>query len=111
MLRLLQRVLENDDVEVRTASNGFAALSLLIEWGEPTVVVSDYRMARMTGLELLDAVLERWPNARTILYTAAADSDIVLEAAQNRHKVLTKNASADVLRAAIMRAVRRPRNR
>lgn len=74
---LLQRRL--DHVVVRTAPSGPAALEALEE--EPAdLVITDYRMPQMNGLELLAAVSERHPDAKRILMTAYPDMYLAIEA-------------------------------
>lgn len=44
-----------DDMEIRNADNGKEALEIIRVW-EPTLVLSDWHMPEMTGLELLHAL-------------------------------------------------------
>lgn len=44
-----------DNIELATASNGVEALSLTRTW-EPALIISDWHMPEMTGLELLTAI-------------------------------------------------------
>jgi len=69
------------DYEVLVARNGREALALMRE-RPPTVVVSDYRMKPIDGLELLQRV-RRWYDLPFILYSAGADADAIFQAGQN----------------------------
>lgn len=57
------------DYQVVTVTDGFAALDKLLE--QPfDLVVTDYNMAQMDGLELMEAVRYAQPDARIIMITA-----------------------------------------
>ena len=79
VLTSLRRVLERAGFRVVAADAGPAALSLLGR-EEVDVVVSDFMMPGMNGIELLRAIAERWPRVRRALLTAQADESL-LEAA------------------------------
>jgi CheY-like chemotaxis protein len=57
LLSFLTMLLEDADIQVRTATNGLEALDVL-EDVHPDAVVSDLRMPDMDGLELLHRVRE-----------------------------------------------------
>jgi two-component system NtrC family sensor kinase len=77
--RALRRVLRRARCRVLDAPDGKAALEILAR--EPVhVVVSDYRMPGMTGVEFLRAVKERWPSIQRVLLTGHADSTAIEEA-------------------------------
>ena len=64
--------------EVRSAENGAHALQLL-EDRTSDLVISDYRMEPVDGLELLQR-LHRSSEIPVILYSSAADADVVFKA-------------------------------
>lgn len=68
-----------DKIEVRTAESGAAALEIL-ESDEIDLVISDYKMPGMNGLELLHKAREVAPNVPRILATAFPDLDIAVRA-------------------------------
>ena len=77
--KVLRALLERAGYRVRTAADGAEALDAMA--AEPaTVVVTDLRMPRMDGLELLREVNERWPDVPVILITAHATVDRAVEA-------------------------------
>src|SRR5512141_830269 len=77
--RALRRVLRRAKCRVVDAPDAAAALAILE--GEPIqVVVSDYRMPGMSGVEFLRAVKERWPRVQRVLLTGQADSTAIEEA-------------------------------
>jgi two-component system NtrC family sensor kinase len=77
--RALRRVLRRARCRILDAPDAAAALEALAR--EPVqVVVSDYRMPGMTGVEFLRAVKERWPKIQRVLLTGQADSTAIEEA-------------------------------
>jgi two-component system NtrC family sensor kinase len=77
--RALRRVLRRARCRVLDAPDAAAALTLL-ENERIQVVVSDYRMPGMSGVEFLRAVKERWPRVQRVLLTGQADSTAIEEA-------------------------------
>jgi CheY-like chemotaxis protein len=58
--------------EVHTAASGARAIALLE--GEPfTLLISDLKMPKMDGLQLLTIVRKRWPSLRTVVMSALND--------------------------------------
>jgi two-component system NtrC family sensor kinase len=77
--RALRRVLRRARCRVLDAPEAQSALEILAR--EPVqVVVSDYRMPGMSGVEFLRAVKERWPRIQRVLLTGQADSTAIEEA-------------------------------
>jgi two-component system NtrC family sensor kinase len=77
--RALRRVLRRTRCRVVDAPDASTALSILSS--EPVqVVVSDYRMPGMSGVEFLREVKNRWPRIQRVLLTGQADSSAIEEA-------------------------------
>lgn len=72
VLKALRRTVEHEGWSVVTAQGPEEALKLLDDQ-EFAVVISDYRMPRMDGVEFLVKVREKWPDAERLLLTAYAD--------------------------------------
>ena len=72
------------DYRVVGATSGPAALELLTEFTlrgrSIALVVSDQRMPRMTGIELLEQVRSLSPATKLLLLTAYADTDVAIRA-------------------------------
>lgn len=79
VLRALKRAFRRTGWNVLTAKDGAEALQHL-EQTPAQVVVSDFRMPGLTGVELLREVKERWPDAQRILLTGQADQTAIQEA-------------------------------
>ncbi len=70
---------ERDSFTVLTEHGGEDALALLAT-ADVDCVVSDYDMAGMDGLDLLDAVREEYPDLPFVLYTAQGSEEIASDA-------------------------------
>jgi two-component system, response regulator, stage 0 sporulation protein F len=100
ILSVLQKSLKKlgDDYQVVTATDGLAALEQLKN-RRFDLVVTDYKMAGMNGLELLQAIRTLQPEVRIILMTAYGNDK--LEAETRRHQAyqyLTKPLELDTFR-------------
>jgi CheY-like chemotaxis protein len=72
----LKRLLERAGFEVRTAESGAAAIALLEK--EPVdVVLADFMMPGMNGIDMLREVRTRWPSVRRAMLTAQADQELL----------------------------------
>ena len=103
LLQLLVRWLRGYGLALTTATSGLDALTRF-ENQSFHLIVADYYLPGMNGLRLLDVVKTRWPDCRRILYTAHADSEMVLDAVD--HRVLTKQMDMMLVRDAIVNAAR-----
>ena len=68
ILKALQRLLRQEDMNVICASRGQEALEIL-EKTEAQVVVTDQRMPEMSGVDLLSSVRERYPDIVRMMLT------------------------------------------
>ena len=71
--------LARHDREVRTAESATAALAGFDRW-RPDIVLSDVRMPGIDGLELLQVLSERLPDADVIMMTAFDDMPTIVSA-------------------------------
>jgi signal transduction histidine kinase len=92
VLAAVSRFLRRYRFDVTTALDGSTGLLELQHNGPFQVVVSDYRMPGMTGDQFLAKVAEVAPDARRMILSAYADSDLLLAAinAGKVHRYLTK---------------------
>lgn len=67
VLSALRRALRREPFELETAPNGTQALERLARHPPIALVISDYKMPGMTGIELLAAVRARSPQTARIL--------------------------------------------
>jgi HD-like signal output (HDOD) protein len=81
ILRSITRLFMDTEYEVLTAESGADALDLL-EAEQVDVIVSDMKMPKMTGYELLNQVKKRFPNIVRIILSGFSDERIVFDALQ-----------------------------
>jgi thioredoxin reductase (NADPH) len=68
-------------VRADSAADALAALQeLLLRGDRVAVLLADYRMPQMNGIEFLEQAMDLFPNARRALLTAYADTDAAIEA-------------------------------
>src|ERR1700710_2895228 len=65
LISVLSEIFKESGYTVRTALDGFAALTLLRE-RVPDILISDLNMPRMSGFELLSIVRRRFPSVAVI---------------------------------------------
>jgi len=79
VLQSIQRQLRNR-FELATAEGGEEALRILREEGPFAVIVTDMRMPRMNGVELLAQVKDLYPEMVRLMLTGNADQETAMEA-------------------------------
>jgi response regulator RpfG family c-di-GMP phosphodiesterase len=90
---------------VLTASSAEEALKLM-ETKPVEIVITDQRMPKMTGVEFLELVIEKFPDPMRILLTGYADMNAVIDAV-NKGKIfhyLSKPWNEEELESTINRA-------
>lgn len=80
VLRALERVFFDDDYEILSAGSADEALEILSNVSTVQVVVSDYRMPRMNGVELLRTVKASWPETVRVIVSGYADTAAIISA-------------------------------
>ena len=94
--------------ELLTATSGAEALEIL-DKTDVAVVITDQRMPKMTGLELLKEVRVRRPDAVGIILTAFTDVDVLIESINlgQVYRYITKPWEAKEVRGVIQYALER----
>ncbi len=80
ILRSLQRLFMDEELEVFTASSGAKGLEILARETEVGVIVSDQRMPEMTGVDFLEKSKAISPQSIRILLTGYADVNAAIDA-------------------------------
>jgi len=78
-LSSMRRLLRKETFQVFTTESGEAALALL-EAEDISVIVVDYMMPGMDGINLLQRVRRDWPQTVTIMLTAHCELEVALRA-------------------------------
>jgi two-component system NtrC family sensor kinase len=80
VLKSLKRLFMDDDYDILTASSGEEGLHTLEKASPISVVISDYRMPGMNGVDFLQKVHNRWPDTIRIVLSGYADTASVVAA-------------------------------
>lgn len=109
VLRALERIFLDDDYQIVLAGSGEEGLKLLEESGPFQVVISDYRMPVMNGVEFLKVVYERCPETVRIVLSGYADAAAIVAAINEGHiyKFIPKPWNDDELRVTIQNCLER----
>src|SRR4051794_15633514 len=68
-------------VRASSGDEGLEALrDIKLKGGRVAVLLADYRMPQMSGIEFLEQAMDLFPNARRALLTAYADTDAAIQA-------------------------------
>lgn len=104
-LRLLERLFRQD-YQIVVAESGEEALGLL-QQHDTALLITDQRMPKMSGLELLNQTAELRPHMVRMLLTGYTDVGTLVEAINSGlvYKYLTKPWSNDELRLTVSRAL------
>lgn len=100
--RMLRSV--SKEWDLRFAESGEAALAML-EQQPADVIVSDMRMPRMDGAELLRKVKEKYPGSVRIILSGYADEEAILRTVGPAHQYLAKPCDSKLLISTINRAL------
>ncbi|MCZ6679686.1 MAG: sigma-54 dependent transcriptional regulator [Candidatus Poribacteria bacterium] len=103
---VLQTILKREGYDIEAAENGAVALEKMDE-KMFDVVISDMRMAQMTGRELLQEIKKRDPDLPVLIVTAFAELNdaINLVAVEGAFYYLEKPIQIDILKKEIKRAL------
>ena len=104
-------VIKDQGFEVYTAEDGAAGLEM-VEKVFPQIVVTDVKMPKMGGIELLRKVKERFEDIEVIVITAFGEMDLAIEALQlDASDFINKPIDDTALKLALSRAKERYRSR
>ena len=88
---LAKELLETSGLTVITAANGPEALKILETEKQPVdVLFTDYNMPKMTGIELIEQVANRWPNTKFILASGYLSETARLRAGEHKTHLVLK---------------------
>lgn len=76
----LFKAMTKNKIDVFTAENGKQGLDILRRHGPFSVIISDYRMPEMDGLEFLEKALKIAPETVRLLLSGQADVSVALDA-------------------------------
>ena len=109
--QVLARLMRGDGFDCAEAGSGVEALEALERTPVP-LLLTDLRMPRMDGLELLRHVRDRYPDTAVVMITAVADVDSAVQALSlGATDYLTKPFHLDEVRARVAQALEKRRLR
>ncbi len=79
---ILRRILEQQGFHCRDAGSGVEAVAAL-EREPASLVLTDYHMPQMDGVELLRTIHERWPDTAVVMVTAVSDVELAVQCLAN----------------------------
>ena len=107
--QVIAHLMRADGYHTVEAANGEEALAVL-EAEPMTLVLSDVRMPRMDGIELLRQVRARWPDTAVVMITAIADVDVAVSCLSiGAMDYLTKPFHLEEVRARVAQALEKRR--
>jgi len=75
----LKRIFRKENYEIYTANSGFQGIELL-EKHDFSLILSDFKMPELNGIEFLKLASEKSPDTIRIILTGYADVDVVISA-------------------------------
>lgn len=107
--QVLVNLMRHDGFTCLEAGNGAEALELL-EHHRVTLLMSDLRMPRVDGIELLKQVRINWPDTAVVMITAVSDVEVAVSClSMGASDYLTKPFHLDEVRARVSQALERRR--
>jgi len=104
-LRGLERLLRSmrSEWDMEFVDSGAKALERMAE-ASFDVVVSDMRMPKMNGAELLNEVMKRHPKTVRLILSGYADRELILKCVGSTHQYLAKPCEGKALKMTVLRA-------
>jgi len=104
-LNALQRALRHE-YNVFTATNGEDALSVM-EKNNIALIMADYRMPGITGIELLEKARQKHPDTIRVILTAYTDKELLMDAinAAHVHGYLVKPWEPEEVKSTIKKGI------
>jgi len=105
VLHGLRRMLRGmrDEWEMAFAESGAEALEILSR-DSYDVVVSDMRMPKMDGAQLLSEIRDRYPKMVRIVLSGHSDKEMILKSVRPAHQYLSKPCDSQTLKSTVKRA-------
>lgn len=109
VLKSLERFFIDDNYEILCAASGEEGLEIMQKAAPVQIVISDYRMPGMNGVEFLKEVCSRWPDTVRLVLSGYADTSAVVSAINEGqiYKFIPKPWDENELRVAISNSIDR----
>jgi len=96
----LHRALGTHGYEVREAANGLMVMEMLAE-AAVDLVITDYIMRGMDGIELIEEIQVKWPTIPVVLLTGCLSADAAKSMLRGRAHFLSKPVTLSQLLSTI----------
>ena len=108
VLKSLKRLFFDEDYRIITATSGEEGLKILEE-EHAQIVISDYRMPSMSGVDFLKEVYNRWPETVRIVISGYADTASIISAINEGqiYKFIPKPWNDEELKVTIANTIER----
>ncbi len=106
ILKSLNRLFRSEGYEIHTVNNGSEGLKLLEKY-DFSLILSDYRMPELTGVEFLKLAKEKSPDTIRMILTGFADIEVAISAINEGevYKFIEKPWEDENLKLQIKRAI------
>lgn len=109
VLRALERTFMEDDYQIIRATSGAEGLEIMKSTAPIQLVIADYRMPEMSGVDFLREVRSYWPDTVRIVLSGYADASTIVAAINEGqiYKFVPKPWNTDELRVTIENSLER----
>ncbi len=109
VLRSIERIFLDDEYEILKATSGAEGLEILNNVSPIQLVIADYRMPEMSGVDFLREVKQFWPETVRIVLSGYADTATIVAAINEGHiyKFVPKPWNSDELKVTVENALER----
>lgn len=108
--QFLEIMLAQEGYETTVVTGGQAAVELIAAGEEFGLVMTDLKMPRVGGMDVLEAVKERFPHTEVLIMTAFATADTAIEAMKKgAYDYIQKPFKVDEIRVVVERGLAKRR--
>ena len=86
--------------DMKFVTGGAEALVVIARDG-CDIVVTDYKMPGMNGMELLNTIMEKYPNMKRVFLTGQSDREVYNASSGTAHRYLDKPCDAETIKKTI----------
>ncbi len=108
---LVQTIFELEGMDSQVFQDPLVALSEMRSWsGPPALLLTDFRMPGMNGMELIQGVKRRFPGVKTVLFSGNVDESIQSEYPLRADAFIRKPFYPQILLETVRRVIKSTQN-